>query len=93
MMEVLLGFPEAASESKLVRVEHLLECTLGFHTSEREGKGSRIGQRIRLGGNAASAQTSCNPMESPKVGVAFQIISHYREKVEHFDTESVSHWT
>lgn len=29
-------------------IEHLSGCTLGFHTSDREGKGSRTGQNIRL---------------------------------------------
>lgn len=58
---------------RLVFVEYLLGCILGFHSPEREGKGCQLVQRIRLGSDVVSAKTSCDPLESSEAGVAFQI--------------------
>ena len=56
------------------------------------GKGSRIGQRVRMGSEAGSAQTSCNPGQSSEAWWPFRIVSHFREKVGHFYSGSGHHW-
>lgn len=48
MIEVLLGFPEAASESKVSMCRTFIRLHTWIPHFEREGKGSRIGQRIRM---------------------------------------------
>lgn len=73
MIEAFLGPQKQHLRLRLVCVEYLLGCILGFHTPEREGKGRQLVQRIRLGSDVVSAKTSCDPLESSEAGVAFQI--------------------